>query len=72
MSLESRVAVLESELSTLKTLAATIQTDVRMTRDAVLQAKGGWKVLMMIGGASGVAGAFVSKWIPVIFSSIAK
>lgn len=66
------MAVLESEVATLKTLAAIIQADVRMTRDAVLEAKGGWKVLMMIGGASGVAGAFVGKWIPVIFSSIAK
>lgn len=60
-NLESRVAVLEDQMLHLRSSQAAMADDVREIRDAVLGAKGGWKTLLLIGGAGATAGAFLMK-----------
>lgn len=67
-----RLAALDVRVTTLEKITGDIASDVRTTRDAVLEAKGGWRVLMLMGGACGVIGGFAGKWIPVLLAGIAK
>lgn len=69
-NLEARVAVLENIVATQGRLLGEIAIDVRTTRDAVTEARGGWKTLMMLGGASAAFGAFAAKWIPTLFQAM--
>ncbi len=64
---EARVAVLEAEMAILKASQMAISNDVRMIRDAVIGAKGGWKTLLLIGGAGATAGAFFMKLLSLGF-----
>lgn len=60
-NMESRVAVLEDQMLHLRTSQREMADDVREIRDAVIGAKGGWKTLLLIGGAGATAGAFLMK-----------
>lgn len=70
MDIQARVAVLESELIAIKTSQTAMALDVRAIRDAVLEARGGWKTLMILGGASAAFGAFAVKWIPTLLGGL--
>lgn len=52
--LEAKVENLEEEVSGLR-------RDVRGIRETLAQARGGWKTLMLVAGAAGVAGAAFAK-----------
>ena len=54
-----RLDSLERDMSELK-------TDVKAIRETLSQAKGGWKTLLMVGGAAGAVGAVIGKFIPFI------
>lgn len=64
-NLESRVAVLESRIDTVETSQDAMAEDVRMIRDVVIGAKGGWKMILLIGSAGAAAGALFMKLLPL-------
>lgn len=45
---------------------ADIKRDTRETRDAIVKAKGGWKVLVAVGAVSGMLSAFLVKFVPFL------
>lgn len=57
----AKVAAMEKDLSELK-------SDVRAIRDAMNQARGGWKAVALISGISGTLGAAIAKAIPFLMS----
>jgi len=65
-----RVAVLETELKAMKAQHAEMAADIKIILQTLSEARGGWRVMMLVGGASGVVGAFLSKWIGPISSII--
>jgi hypothetical protein len=58
---------LEADVEHLKATVDRIEDDLRAMRDMMEQGKGGWKVLVMIGGAvsavSTFVGYFVHGWV---------
>ena len=62
-----QMGVLETDVAHLKTTVDRIENDLRAMRDMMEQSKGGWKVLVMIGGAvsacSTFLGYFVHGWV---------
>ena len=62
-AMNARVNKLESNQRTLRTEVSAMRSDVREIRDAVLHARGAWRMLLVLGGvvaavASGVATFF--------------
>jgi len=57
---------LEADVEHLKTTVDRMENDLRAMRDMMEQGKGGWKVLVMIGGAvsaaSTILGYFAHGW----------
>jgi hypothetical protein len=64
VKLHERVASLETKVTDI----ADMKKDIREIRDTLAQARGGWKTLMMVGGAAGAAGAIVGKFLPFFMS----
>lgn len=58
------VAVLEAELNHLRKDLDLVKDDLRIIRDTLAQAKGGWKTLMLVAGFSSVVGALLAKAAP--------
>jgi len=74
MSVERELAVHETEIKHLQAdmdrLVAdmeSIKTTLNSINNTLAEAKGGWKVLMMLGGAGGVLGSavtyFIQQWV---------
>ena len=53
--MQATVGALESDMREMK-------ADVRVIRDAITEARGGWKTLLMIGGAAAAAASFIT-WL---------
>lgn len=53
---------LQATVDTLESDMAEMKADVRVIRDAITEARGGWKTLLMIGGTAASVGAAVS-WV---------
>jgi uncharacterized membrane-anchored protein YhcB (DUF1043 family) len=52
----------KNELAAVKAeLLSPLMTDVREVRDSMLYARGGWKVLIALGGLSAAVGALLGK-----------
>lgn len=64
--IEVKVAVLETEMKTVKDDVHDIKTDVKAIRETLAQAKGGWKTLLLVGGAAGAVGAVLGKLLPFL------
>lgn len=58
--LQRDVGRLEAEVSGLKRDVAEMRADVRIIRDTLSQARGGWKTLMLVGGAASAVGAGIA------------
>lgn len=63
---ERRLATLEAQMRTMANDHAEMRGDVRAIRDTLQQAKGGWRTLMMVGGAAGAVGAALGKLLPFL------
>ena len=70
MSVERELAVHETEIRHIqadmdKMVAdmEAIKTSINQINQTLSEAKGGWKVLMMLGGAGGVLGAAITQII---------
>lgn len=55
MTTEERVARLEERMKDV----AEMRDDIRSILDTLAQARGGWRTLMLVGGAAGALGAAV-------------
>lgn len=53
---------LEADVRHLQASVLAMQTDIKAMRDLLEQSKGGWKMLMLLGGAASTLGA-VAGWI---------
>lgn len=58
---EERLAVLETEMASVQKALNEMGGDVRTIRDTLLHARGGWKTLMLVAGAAGALGTFLTK-----------
>ena len=61
MTPEERLAVLESEMRDVRGDVKEIAADMKIIRDTLSQAKGGWRTLMLVAGAAGASGALAAK-----------
>ncbi len=59
--LEISVARMEVQVERLEKDMAELKDDVKAIRATLDKASGGWRVLMMVGGASAAIAAFVTK-----------
>lgn len=63
---EERIAVLEVQVENLQKTLDIMNSDVRIIRDTLTQAKGGWKTLLLVAGVAGSVGAFLMKVLPFV------
>lgn len=61
-----RIAVLETEMEGMKRSMDDLKLDVRIIRDTLIQAKGGWKTLMLVAGIASTVGALLTKILPFL------
>lgn len=64
--IEREIGQHDERLRTLEREVQELRKDVRELLSEVQHAKGGWKTLMMVGGAAGAAGALVGKLLPFL------
>jgi chromosome condensin MukBEF ATPase and DNA-binding subunit MukB len=65
---EREMGAVGVKLEALEKDVADMKSDLREIRDALNQAKGGWRILMMVSGASGAIGAGIVKFLPFLAS----
>ena len=70
--IRERLAVLETHACDLRKHQDAMRVDIRAIRDTLAEAKGGWRVMMLIGGGAGVFGAFASTWLSKIIGVLPK
>lgn len=58
------VAVLEAELNHVRKDLDLVKEDIRIIRNTLAEARGGWKTLMLVAGFSSVVGALLAKVAP--------
>lgn len=58
------VAVLEAELNHVRKDLDLVKDDIRIIRNTLAEARGGWKTLMLVAGFSSVVGALLAKVAP--------
>lgn len=63
-SIERELGKLNAKVERLEREVGGIQGDLRAIRDAVVSARGGWKVLLALVSAAGVLGAAISRMLP--------
>lgn len=51
------IAVMETKMRHMEASFAEMSADIKAIRSQLDQAKGGWRILMLIGGAAGALGA---------------
>ncbi len=59
-----RIAVLNTELEHMRRDMDEVKADLKIIRETLQQAKGGWKTLMLVAGISSTVGAFIAKFTP--------
>lgn len=60
-----RIAVLNTELEHMRRDMDEVKADLKIIRETLQQAKGGWKTLMLVAGISSTVGAFIAKFTPL-------
>lgn len=63
-SIERELGKLNAKVERLEREVGGIQGDLRAIRDAVVSARGGWKVLLALVSAAGVLGAAIARMLP--------
>jgi hypothetical protein len=64
--LKSDVAVHGTRLDRLEDDLNEIKKDIRAIRDVMMQARGGWKTVILVGGVAGSVGAAIGKFLPFL------
>lgn len=65
MSIDRDVGALEARMEMVENEVRAIRADVREIRDALVTARGGWKMLTVVIGLSVSLGAAIGKILPV-------
>lgn len=65
-SLEREVGALEARMQTVEQEIHAMRSDVRDIRDALVTARGGWKMLTLVIGCSASLGAALAKLLPML------
>lgn len=60
-ALEAEVRHLREKIEVQAGLLRDAMRDLRTLNDILTQARGGWRVMVIVGGAAGALGAFASK-----------
>jgi hypothetical protein len=60
-ALERAIGVHEAKIEGLQADVSEIKADVKLIRETLAEARGGWKTLMLVAGASGAVGAILGK-----------
>jgi chromosome condensin MukBEF ATPase and DNA-binding subunit MukB len=64
MSIDRDVGALEARMEMVETEIHAIRQDVRDIRDALVTARGGWRMLTLVIGVSVSAGTLIGKLLP--------
>ncbi len=64
--LKADVAVHGTRLDRLESDLSEIKDDLRAIRDVMMQAKGGWRTILLVSGVAGSAGAVLGKFLPFL------
>ncbi len=67
-----RLAVLETQFDEMQRQHVDMASDVKKILAALNEAKGGWRVMLLLGGSAGVLGAFVGKWLAIVVNGMPK
>lgn len=65
--LYSQIGALKADVANLKEDVREVRTDVKQLVAVSEQAKGGWRVLAVVGSLGGAAGALLTKIAPKLF-----
>lgn len=68
----SRLAVLESQFKEYQRQQLEMAEDVKQILATLSEAKGGWKVMMILGGSAGMVGAYLGKWLAIFLNGFPK
>lgn len=68
-NVERELGALLVRVSALEEDIRELTTDVRAVRDTLMQAKGGWRLMMIVAGLSGTVGALITKLAPLFITS---
>lgn len=69
MTIERDVGALEARMQAVEMEIQAMRDDVREIRDALVTARGGWKVLTLVIGASVSLGAVISHAVPLLLTT---
>jgi|LauGreDrversion4_2_1035121.scaffolds.fasta_scaffold395423_1 hypothetical protein len=61
---EVQIAILKTELDHVRKDMDEVKADVRVIKETLQEAKGGWKTLMLVAGISSTVGAMIAKFAP--------
>jgi len=61
-----RIAVLETQMQAMLKQHEQMAKDIKVILATLSEAKGGWKMLLLVGGSGGIVGAFLTKWIGTV------
>lgn len=63
---EREIGEMSARVHHLEQTASEMREDIRTIRDTLLQAKGGWKTLMLVAGISATVGGLMAKLVPLL------
>ncbi len=66
MSIEREVGALQARMEAVESEMQAMRADVREIRDALVTARGGWKILTLVIGFSVSLGAMIGKLLPAL------
>jgi len=67
-----RIAVLETQMRAMLQQHNEMSHDVKIILSTLSEAKGGWRMLLLVGGAGGAVGTFLTKWGSALAAAIPK
>lgn len=56
----------DTELNAMKSMLTEVRNDTREVRDTIINAKGGWKTLVVVGSIAGTIGALFGKLASIV------
>jgi len=59
-----QIAILKTELEHARKDLDEVKEDLKAIKECLMQAKGGWKTLMLVAGISSTVGALITKAAP--------
>lgn len=56
----------DAQLEALGRDVSEMKADIKAIRETLSEARGGWKTLLLVGGAAGSMGALIGKFLPFL------